>query len=401
MSTSGPQWSALGIIGSAALIASGTFVSIGLFSMGVALPRLAASFADAPNAELLVQLIGAVVAPVFALASPLAGKLVSRFGPRPVYMISVVLIALGGAGAALCDNLTLILALRLVLAVGVAGGFTAGMSGVGRLPEARRPAVLGLISFVGGGICIPLFPLIGELAEHSWRLAFLIHLILLVTLPLALALPRHQTGAEEAAGHHGASAGRGASLVAGLPVALLVATAFAGLAMFASSMYSPFMLSSIGITEAGKVGQILGAMSLCSLAGAGSYGFIQSRLGTPAMLRIGTGAMALGCVLIGLADSLPLAISGMGVLGAGLAVFTAAGYATAIDSVDLAANVPAAMGVMTFFLYGSQMLFPVFSGTLGESAGPGSVFVLVATLMALGLVLLLSLSSATTQRALA
>lgn len=37
---------------------------------GVALPRLAASFAGASNAELLVQLIGAVVAPVFALASP-------------------------------------------------------------------------------------------------------------------------------------------------------------------------------------------------------------------------------------------------------------------------------------------------------------------------------------------
>ena len=62
-------------------------------------------------------------------------------------------------------------------------------------------------------------------------------------------------------------------------------------------MHRPFMPSSIGITKGGKAGQILGIMSLCSLTGSGRYGFIESHVGTPIMLQIQTGAMALVPIL--------------------------------------------------------------------------------------------------------
>ncbi|HEY6869633.1 MAG TPA: MFS transporter, partial [Novosphingobium sp.] len=343
--------------------------------------------AGTPNAELLVQLIGAVVAPVFALASPVAGKLVGRFGVRTVYIVSALLVALGGAGAALCNGLIPILALRVVLAIGVAGGFTAGMSGIARLPEAQRPQILGINAFVAGAICIPLFPLVGLLAAQSWRTAFLAHLVVLVAPLLALGLPRHEAG-PAAAGHAAVPA---TGLLAGLPVALLAITALGGLAMFSSSMYSPFVLGAIGVTEPGRVGQILGVMSLCSLAGSGSYGFVQARLGTPTMLRLGCAVIAAGCLLIGLATALPLAIVGMGLLGAGLAIFATSSYGTAIDMVGPAGNAPAALGVMTFVLYGAQMAFPGLSGTIGKSAGPGAVFLLLSAAMVLSVVLAISL----------
>lgn len=379
------SWSNLGVVAKAALVAIGPFVSVGLFSMGAALPRLAADFSGAPGSTLLIPVIGAVVAPVFAVASPLAGKLIGRFGIRNVYVGSVLLMAIGGAGPALCSNLAAIVVLRVLLALGVAGGFTAGMSGIALLPESQRPTILGLNSFVGGGICLPLFPLVGALAQTSWRAAFPTHLVLLPTILFALALPAGRT--QGAATNGAVPVRRG--VLAGVPVVLAVITTCAGLAMVSSSMYSPFLLASIGITEPSQIGQILAVMSLCSLAGSGSYGFVHRRFGTASLLKAGLALMSLGCLVIGLAPGLPVAMAGMGLLGMGLAVFAASAYATAIDSVGPTGNAPSAMGVMTLCLYGSQMAFPFITGSLGVASGPASVFLLIAALMALSLALFL------------
>lgn len=382
-------WSRVGVVGKAALIAIGPFVASGLFSMGSVLPRLGQEFASVPNAALLVQLIGSIVAPVFALASPLAGRLINRFGLRTVYMVSVVLMAIGGAGPALCNDLTAILALRVLLAIGVAGGLTAGMSGIARLPEGQRATVLGLNSFFGGAICLPLFPIVGMLAEESWRLAFLTHLILLVAIPLALALPGTSAARVENA-HSGVTTAK-AGLLAGLPVILAIVTALSGLAMVASSMYTPFLLASIGVTEPAKIGQLLAIMSLFSLAGSGSYGFMHKRLGTQPLLKLGLVSMAIGCLVIAIAPNVVTATAGMSLLAIGLAVYASSAYAAAIESAGSERAAPAAMGVLTFCLYGSQMAFPFISGQVGESAGPAAVFMLLAGLMVLGLVLTFAL----------
>jgi len=393
------SWGRLGIAGKAALISAGAFTSVGLFSMGSALPRLASDFGHVSNAALLVQLVGSVVAPIFALASPLAARLVSRFGVRRIYIISIVLTAIGGAGPALCDNLAAILALRVLLAAGVAGAFTAGMSGTALLPESQRATVIGLVSFFGGGICIPLFPLVGVLAEESWRSAFLVHLILLPVIFLALCLPGAETAADA---ERSADTDRQAvGLLAGVPVTLAVIAGVVGLSMVASSMYSPFFFASIGIAEPARIGQILGAMSLCSLIGSGSYGFVHRRIGTQGLLKVGLASIAAGCLTISLSTGIPAAMCGMGLLGAGLSIYVASTYAAAIESVSAESRAPAAMGVITFCLYGSQMLFPLISGPVGQWAGPAAVFLLLSILVLLGLALTMTLRRSTAAHATA
>jgi len=381
------SWGRLGIAGKAALISAGAFTSVGLFSMGSALPRLASDFGHVSNASLLVQLVGSVVAPIFALASPLAAALVNRFGVRGIYIASIVLTAVGGAGPALCDNLAAILALRVLLAAGVAGAFTAGMSGTALLPDAQRPTVIGLISFFGGGICIPLFPLVGILAEESWRSAFLVHLIALPVILLALGLPGPSTDIAADAARSADTDQRAAGLLAGIPATSAVVAAVVGLSMVASSMYSPFFLASIGIAEPARIGQILGAMSLCSLIGSGSYGFVHRRVGTQGLLKVGLASIAAGCLIMSMSTGISAVLCGIGLLGAGLSIFVASIYASAIESVSAESSAPAAMGVITFCLYGSQMLFPLISGPVGQWAGPAAVFLLLAILVLLGLVL--------------
>ena len=380
-------WSQLGLSGKLALVAIGPFIAIGLFSMGPVLPRLGEAFAGKPDADLLVQLIGTVVAPVFAFASPLAGRLINRFGIRAVYIASVLIMAIGGAGPAFCDSLWAILGFRLLLSIGVAGAFTAGMSGTARVPDSQRPTLLGLNSFAGGVITLPLFPIVGALAEESWRLAFLAHLIVLPTILFALRLPGRDAAATETEENQSGQPAKGRALLAGVPGALVIATALSGLGMVASSMYSPFFLASIGIVEPGKIGMVLSAMSLCSLSGSGSYGFVHRFVGTKGLLLLGLGGMSVGCLSIAMAQGLVVAIAGMGLLGAGISMFVPSAYAAAVESVGPGRNVPAAMGVLTLALYGTQMLFPAISSALGGRFGPAAVFLMLGGIMTVAFVL--------------
>ena len=373
-------WENLGIAAKAALIGAGPFITVGLFSMGAALPRLASEFESQPGSAFLIQLVGGILAPVFAFTSPVAGKLISRFGAKAVYLVSVLLFLIGGIGPILCDSLIPIIAFRILLGFGVAGGFNAGMTGIARVPERHRPALLGLTAFVGGAICIPLFPLVGALAEHSWRTAFLVHLAIAPLALLALALPK----GERTTAQDGAAASQ-SSLLGGVPIPLLLIAAMVGLAMVSCSMYSPFYLASIGVDNPSRIGQLLGIMSLCSLAGSGSYGVVHRWLGTRRMLILSLLLIGAACLTLGMGRTVPIAIVGLGLLSTGLAIYSAAGYAAAIEAIGTAGNSALAMGVMNLALYGSQIFFPVLSGAVGAAAGPPAFFLLLALFMLISL----------------
>lgn len=383
------SWSNLTIAGKAALAANGSLVAVSLFSMGAALRPLEQDFAGAPGSALLVQLIGVIVGPVFAFTSPFTGRMVKRFGIRPAYITSILLIAGAGAGPALCSNLYAILALRVLLAIAVAFGLTAAMSGIARLPEGQRPLLLGLNTFLGGLLCLPLFPLVGFLAEQSWRAAFLVHLVALPVIGLVLALPREEPSRQDAGDAHAGSGSAG--LLAGVPPALAIIAALGGLVMVASSIYSPFKLATIGVTQPAKVGQLLGLMTLFSLAGSGGFSLLHRLLGLSGVLKLALGAKCLGCLIVGIAHNVPVVVVGMALLGIGVSLFAAAIYAAAIEKAEAGANVPAAMGIITLCMYGSQLAMPVLGGSLGKVAGPAAVYYLLGVAMAVAVLLALML----------
>jgi len=86
-------------------------------------------------------------------------------------------------------------------------------------------------------------------------------------------------------------------------------------------------------------------------------------------------------------QGLVVAIAGMGLLGAGISMFVPSAYAAAVESVGPGRNVPAAMGVMTLALYGTQMLFPAISSALGGRFGPAAVFLMLGGIMTVAFVL--------------
>jgi MFS family permease len=370
-------WSDIGLAGKLALVAAGTFPSIGLFSLSPAQAAIQSNFQTTPNVSLMVQIIVGMVAPLFAIASPFAGRLVGRHGVRAVYLGSIVLFVIGGLGPMICPSLVSMLPFRVILALGIAGAATAGYAGVARVPEKQRQILLGMMSFVGGAITIFAFPIVGMLAAQDWSLAFLVHLIVIPLGLFAFALPKPD--AVSSSQDHAPTGGK----LAGVPLALLAIAMVGGWGMVASSIYSPVYLGSIGVTDTAKVGNLLAIMSLCSLAGSGSYGFVHRFVGTRAMLMLGLAFCTAACAVIASSSSIPGVTIGLALLGAGLAAFSAAAYASAIEAVGQGGNVSGAMGVMNLALFGPQILFPPLATNLGAMAGPPAVYVMMAGCLAL------------------
>lgn len=375
-------WAQTSLAAKGALALASTFVSLGLFTIGAALPPLEAAFSSVANSALLIQLIGSIAAPAFAVASPIAGVLVMRYGVKTIYLASLALFLVAGAGPALCNSLVPILAFRILLGVAVAGGFAAGMVGIARLPARLRANMLGLSAFLGGGTAIFAYQAVGSLAAESWRLAFLVVLAMAPAAILALFLP----GRSRLAGQ--------VSDVAVAPVApsrvpavLLIVAVFTGWAMVASSIYSPFYLSALGFTDPARIGSILAVLAFGSLAGSGTYGFFQKRLGTAGVMVGGLAICAAGCAVLALGQGQPFPMIGLGTMGIGLGAAGTAIYALAIELVGEGGDSGKAMGMLSLALYLPQVVFPLAAGLVAGASSPSVVYACMAALLVVSAVL--------------
>lgn len=140
-----------------------------MYGFGVALPPIAAAFADRPHALLLSQLIGGVVALAFAVGSAPVGRLIDRFGYRSVLLVSIVAFSFAGAAGGLMSNLYAILVTRVLLGFTVAGVLVSAFAGIGDLSARDRVRMYGFQGFVGGVLAICTFPAVGWAASLGWR----------------------------------------------------------------------------------------------------------------------------------------------------------------------------------------------------------------------------------------
>lgn len=369
------SWQRLPLGGLAALALSSTFVAVGLFTIGGILPPMTEAFKGQANSAMLIQLIGSVSAPSFALASPVAGRLAASMGVRRLYGWSLVLFLAAGLAPIMAPSLAIVLALRIVLGIAVAGAFTAGMAGIAQLPERQRHRMYGISALLAGGVAIGAYQIVGSLAAHGWRNAFLVHLLLVPAAAFWPFLPKGQGNAEVAE-----APDRKAGALAGVPALLVLAAAVVGWAMISSSIFSPFYLVSIGVTDAPAIGTILAAMAFCSLAGSGSYGTLQGRLGTAGVMKLGMLIAAVGALVLFLGQTVPLATVGLGVMGLGQGLCGTAVYGLAVELAK-DANGGKVTGLISLAVYLPQVVFPTIAAIIASAFGAGVVFGIVAALL--------------------
>ena len=150
-----------------------------------ALDVIRAHFAD--SSALMVQMIISTPALFIVLTSLIFPRLCRRFGSKGLVLVSLILYTLGGCGAGAVHSIGAVLVLRAFVGVGV--GIMMPLS-TGLLSfyfsSDRQAQLMGYSSAANqmGGVIATL--LSGLLATVSWRAAFLVYLMGLLSIVLCL-----------------------------------------------------------------------------------------------------------------------------------------------------------------------------------------------------------------------
>jgi MFS family permease len=204
-----PRWLVIGALGLAQILAWG---------MSYYLIAVLAKPIDTDTGWGLTWIVGGLSLGflVSGFASPPVGRLIDRFGGRPILCASAVLLALGLAVLAAAPNIPVyILGWCLIGAAMACGLYDPAFATLGRIYGEQARSAITLLTLYGGFASTVCWPLSAFMVERiGWRGACLAYaaIALLVILPLyVFALPREtETPPPNAGAKGGASAQSGA-----------------------------------------------------------------------------------------------------------------------------------------------------------------------------------------------
>lgn len=370
----------------ATLLATSSLTVMAGATIAPSLPGLAAHFADVPNAGTLARLALTLPALLIAVGAPVAGAIVDRMGPRRVLLASLVLYVAGGTSGLWVPDLWSLLVGRLALGLAVAGVMTATTTLIAiYYPGTARDRVLGLQGFamsIGGVVFLSLG---GVLAEGDWRLPFAIYALPLLILPVATlrirgsddsALPR--TGASEPT----------PALALATRYGSLYAIAFAAMLLFyVVPTQVPFLLGSIGLTDAALAGYAIALSTVASAATSLLAARLQRSVRAWPILTAMFGLLGLGLLGAGFADGFAAICVAMLVIGAGAGLIMPVLSGMVLARADPATRGRAIGGLSTAIFLG-QFLSPLAFAVLGPGRSVSEAFVLVGAVGLAGAVAL-------------
>lgn len=270
-------------------------------SLGVMGPQLAQEMAlDPPT----LSIVASAFFFAYALMQVPTGMLFDRFGARATLSV-MMLFALGGAALfALATSAGMLIGARVLMGIGCAGIFTGAFYVIAQwLPPDRVVTQSGLLnSFAGlGGVCATA-PLALLLTLIDWRQCFWIF-----TAGVAMLLVAIATFLRDAPPSEGSRISRRESLgdvLRGVRRALtqpgMKPLLFIGLPLSASATLSgvwgaPYLKEVHGLDTLAR-GNVLLAISICSIAGHTIYGSLARLLNSIKIVIIGGGLVVTACL---------------------------------------------------------------------------------------------------------
>src|SRR3954471_12858382 len=166
----------------AAIVSVGVFVaSLDLFIVNIAFPDIRADFAGTSLASLSWILNAYAI--VFAALLVSAGRSADRLGRRRSFLAGVSLFTFASALSALAPSVPLLVAARVLQAVGAAAVFPTSLALVlPEFPPSERRTAVAIWAAVGGVAAAAGPPVGGLLVQAGWQLVFV------VNVPIGIAL---------------------------------------------------------------------------------------------------------------------------------------------------------------------------------------------------------------------
>jgi MFS family permease len=294
------------------LVSSLTIMS--MITISASLPEMSAAFSDVPYSEFLVKLVLTLPALFIATVSPIAGRLIDRYGRLKFLYASLLLYAMAGSSGFFLDNLYWILVGRAFLGVAVGMSMTIVNTLVADYFEgAERQKFVGLqVAFMSlGGILF--IGLGGVLADISWRLSFLIYLFSLVVLPLAIAYLKEPERIV-----YTSTSGEAEAQSPNTIWLLFVNVLLMWVLFFIIPVQVPFQMRAIGIDTNTLIGLAISLSTLFSAISSFSYSRLKDRFSFYTIFSMGYSLMAIAFFLVAVANSFILVTIAMMVAGLGM-----------------------------------------------------------------------------------
>ena len=343
-------------------------------AIGPGLPALYADYAHLPDAQVLSRMVLTMPMLSIALAGPLVGYAVDRYGRRRVLIASMLCYGIAGVSGLFLQSMLAILASRALLGVFLAGVLTSVTALIGDYYDGdERRRVAGLqATFMSFGTVV-FVVLGGLLAEIHWRLGFLLFAYALLILP-AMLLSLYEPDlsrplSSRASGVTSVSRG-------GRPIILLLyLLAFVCMiALFMIPSQTQFFLREISIPDPTRAGTAIGIFNLSSGVASLAFPMLHGRLGTNAVFALMFTIVAVGYVLIGSSKSYADIMIAMAIGGLSMGVFLP-NVNLAIISRTSESTRGRALGGLTTAFYLGQFVSPFYSVPIGVEFGLGFAFV--------------------------
>lgn len=367
----------------AVLLAGSPFMAMMFAALGPILPLLANQFGGPTGGAFAAQMIMTVPAIGVIVGGLVAGFAVDRFGPRPVLLLGLLSYALAGSAGLYLDDLTILLATRVIVGLSVAHIATAiGVVVGGWYIGTARARFLGFQAGVAGVSALVFLLLSGFLAEKiGWRAPFALYLLALVVLAVAAIFIRaRDVPPRIVEGRAPKGALLGLWQIYGLALVL-----FAG--YFMTSIQLSLLLAADGVdSPISRSLVIAGGVLAGGLAGA-SYGPVVARVGGRWAQFLLTVLLGGGILLIGASNSLAMTALGAIISGGGGGMI-----APHIESMLLGRALVSvrarAISLMFTTLYVADFLNPLIVTPLRGAIGLHAAFMAIgAALIALATVL--------------
>lgn len=369
------------------LVSASFLIAIGYGLIAPALPSFATSFDVGVTAASVVISAFAGVRLAFA---PVSGRLVTRFGERPIYLWGVSIVAVGSLACAFAQDYWQLLLFRSASGVG-STMFT--VSAIGLLIRISPPHLRGRASglwgtsFLLGGIAGPIFG--SALVAVSLRTPFLCYGAALV---LTTALVWWQLGRSELASRAAAEEAPALTFRQALrhrTYRAALASNFAnGWVVFGvRTSLIPLFVTAVLLTGEEFTGVALAVFAGASAAALLVSGRLADSRGRKAPAVIGLGLLALGTALLGqFDDPVPFLLACL-IAGLGSGTLNPAQNAAVADVLGVKAR---GGGVLAGFQMAADVgavLGPLAAGAIAEQLSYATAFAVTGGVTVLALVL--------------